>query len=84
MEWLEQAAQFTVVVVALGGIFKYAVIRPLQNSINDLKDEISELRKDRERIHFVEVTLAELKQSVRSAHHRIDELLEAYHERLGH
>ena len=84
MDWLEQAAQFTVIVVALGGMFNYAVVSPLQKSIDALKDEIAELRKDRERIHLLEIGLAELKQATGAAHHRIDELLEVKHEKLGH
>lgn len=71
--------------IALGGAFHLTVIRPLQNSIDGLRTEIAEMRKERlaliERVHILEITVAENKQSIRSAHHRIDELLEAEHEK---
>lgn len=75
----------TSISVALGGAFHLTVIRPLQNTIDGLRADIAEMRKERlaliERVHILEITVAENKQSIRSAHHRIDEILETEHEK---
>lgn len=77
---LELIVAFCTVLSLCGVIFKYAVIMPLENSINALKQEIAELRRDRERLHLLEVQLAEINQRVRSNQHRIDKLEEVPHE----
>lgn len=80
MEYLEAGAQITIIMGFLGAIFSYAVLRPLNNSIiefrtllRELKDEI---RHAEERRHALEVRVAEIDQRARSAHHRLDTLVE--------
>lgn len=77
---MELITAFCAILSLCGVIFKYAVIRPLETSIDALKLEIVELRRDRERLHLLEVQLAEINQRVRSNQHRIDKLEEVSHE----
>lgn len=70
--------QIAAVLTVIGGIFSYAVIRPLNESIRALKDTVDEMREEikegREQRQGLEVQLAKIDSSVRSAHHRIDAL----------
>lgn len=70
--------QIAAVLTMIGGIFSYAVIRPLNESIRALKDTVDEMREEikegREQRQGLEVQLAKIDSSVRSAHHRIDAL----------
>lgn len=70
--------QIAAVLTVIGGIFSYAVIRPLNESIRALKDTVDEMREEikegREQRHVLEVQLAKIDSSVRSAHHRINDL----------
>ena len=62
----------------LGSVFYYFILRPLYSAINELRTTIRELREDikhnEERRHAMEIKLAEVDQSTRSAHHRLDTL----------
>lgn len=82
---IDQILEMLAVGISLGGAFHVTVIRPLQGSINDLRTEISEMRKERialiERVHSLEVLVARVEQSASNAHHRIDEFLESAHEK---
>lgn len=70
--------QIAAVLTVIGGIFSYAVIRPLNESIRALKDTVDEMREEikegREQRQGLEVQLAKIDSSVRSAYHRIDAL----------
>ena len=78
MEWVEFAGQLVVVLGFFGGAFSYVVLRPLNRSIEDLRDLINEMKADlrQSRVDQYEmgVKLAEVEQRARSAHHRLDEL----------
>lgn len=78
MSLFETAAQIAAIATAIGAAFSYAVLRPLNASIKALKETIDEMRAEmkesREQRQELEVHLAEVDQSVRSAHHRIDAL----------
>ena len=71
-------ASLSVVLVFLGSVFSYFVLRPLYSAISELRITIRELRdeiKEHEaRRHTMEIRLAEVDQSTRSAHHRLDTL----------
>ena len=88
MSWLEQAAQLTIVLGFLGTVFTFAVVRPLQNSMEDLKSAITGLREDlnlyADRIHILELDVTELKTHIKSFTRRIDALEATVFERLGH
>lgn len=91
MNWLEQAAQLTVVLGFCGAVFNYVVIRPLNDSIRKLGTIISDLREDikhnNERLNRLEGEVAKIEQAVVTAHKRIDKFLNTEatsHEKLGH
>ena len=71
-------ASLSVVLVFLGSVFSYFVLRPLYSAIGELRITIRELRDDirihEERRHAMEIKLAEVDQSTRSTHHRLDTL----------
>lgn len=85
MEWLEQAAQMTIILSFVGGvcgaIFNFVVIRPLNTSINHLGEIVSELRDDlkynNNRLNKLEATVERIEKSVSGAHVRIDKFLHA-------
>lgn len=78
MNLFETAAQIAAIAAVIGAAFSFAVLRPLNASIKALKETIDEMRTEmkegREQRQEIEVHLAEVDQSVRSAHHRIDML----------
>lgn len=78
MNLFETAAQIAAIATVIGGAFSYAVLRPLNASIRALKETVDEMRAEMKESmkqrHKMEVHLAEVDQSVRSAHHRIDAL----------
>ena len=78
MSVLATIAQIAAIAAAVGAAFSFAVLRPLNASIKALQKAIDEMRaemkesgKQRQKL---EVHLAEVDQSVRSATHRIDAL----------
>lgn len=75
---LETFAQVVAVASTFGAIFHFAVLRPLDNSINRIEKMLDkfEERADREEAarHEVEVKLAAVDQRARSAHARLDEI----------
>lgn len=78
MSMIETAAQIAAIAAVIGAAFSYTILRPLNASIKALKEAVDEMRAEmkesnRQR-HELEVHLAEVDQSVRSAHHRIDAL----------
>lgn len=78
MSVLTTIAQIAAIAAVIGTAFSFAVLRPLNASIKALKETIDEMRAEikegREQRQEIEVHLAEVDQSVRSAHHRIDAL----------
>lgn len=83
MNFFETAAQIAAIAAVIGAAFSFAVLRPLNASIKALKETIDEMRTEmkegREQRQEIEVHLAEVDQSVRSAHHRIDALVGREH-----
>ena len=78
MSVLATIAQIAAIAAVVGAAFSFAVLRPLNASIKALQKAIDEMRaemkesgKQRQKL---EVHLAEVDPSVRSAHHRIDVL----------
>ena len=78
MSVLEVLAQIMAIAAVIGAAFSFAVLRPLTASIKALQETIDEMRAEmkesRKQRQELEVHLAEVDQSVRSAHHRIDAL----------
>jgi chromosome segregation ATPase len=71
-------AAWTVVLGFMGGVFHFAILKPLNKAIENLDKAIGELRMDlltaEDRRHELELKLVEVDQRARSAHHRIDKL----------
>ena len=78
MSVLETLAQIMAIAAVIGAAFSFAVLRPLNASIKALQKTLDEMRAEmkegRKQRQELEVHLAEVDQSVRSAHHRIDAL----------
>jgi len=78
MSMIETAAQIAAIAAVIGAAFSYTVLRPLNASIKALKEAVDDMRKEMKESNKqrqeLEVHLAEVDQSVRSAHHRIDAL----------
>ena len=70
---LGSTLQWVSLFLAICGMFNYVVIKPLRLAIDDLRGMIAEIRADAER-HMMEVKLARVEDSAKSAHHRIDSL----------
>lgn len=75
---VNELVQWITVFSTVFGVFNYAVIRPLKLAIDDLRSMIAEVKKDteegRKERHMIEVKLAKVEDSAKSAHHRIDTL----------
>ena len=91
MEWLEQAAQLTIVLTFLGGLFSYFIMRPLNDTLKDLRVAIGKLSDiqnlQNERLNRLENALDRLEREVVTAHARIDKFLHeggGTHERMEH
>ena len=78
MSVLATIAQIAAIAAVIGAAFSFAVLRPLNASIKALQKAIDEMRAEMKESgkqrQELEVHLAEVDQSVRSAHHRIDAL----------
>ncbi|MCI7330219.1 MAG: hypothetical protein MR866_02010 [Selenomonadaceae bacterium] len=78
MSVLATIAQIAAIAAVVGAAFSFAVLRPLNASIKALQKAIDEMRAEMKESgkqrQELEVHLAEVDQSVRSAHHRIDAL----------
>ena len=78
MNIFETAAQIAAIAAVIGAAFSYTILRPLNASIKALRETVDEMRAEMKesnrRRQELEVHLAEVDQSVRSAHHRIDAL----------
>lgn len=79
VNWLEQAAQLCLVLTFLGGLFAFAVMRPLNETLKELRVAIDALRQvqnsQNDRLNKLEGELNEIKYAMQKAHDRIDEYL---------
>ena len=86
MSIIETATQIAAIAAVIGAAFSFAVLRPLNASITALKEAVDEMRAElkggRAQRQELEVHLAEVDQSVRSAHHRLD-TLEEHIDKMG-
>ena len=62
-----------------GAVFSHFVLEPLKKAIEDLQKVAQAIQNDiktaEERRHELEIKVAQIEQSTRSAHHRIDDHL---------
>lgn len=79
MEWLEQAAQLTIVLGFLGGVFSKFVISPLNETLKDLRIAIAKLSDiqnlQNDRLNRLEAAVERVEKAVTKAHARIDKHL---------
>lgn len=79
MDWLEQGAQLTIILTFLGGLFSYFIIRPLNDTLKDLRVAIGKLsdiqHMQNERLNRLEGAVERVEHAVSSAHARIDKFL---------
>lgn len=72
------AVQLLTLLTGFCAFSNYVVIRPLRLAIDDLRNMIAEVRtsteKGRKERHRIELQLAKVEDSAKSAHHRIDSL----------
>lgn len=68
---LAEVLQILTIATIIGGAFSYLVLNPLHASIVELKTILDRIDS---RVAAHSVSLAELDQRARSAHHRIDDL----------
>lgn len=78
MEWLAIIGPVTALLLALGALFDFSVIKPLNSAIKNLSKAIEHMQLqlqdvDNKRQKQAE-RLATVESSVKSAHHRIDTL----------
>ena len=76
MEWLGIIGPVTALLLALGALFNFSVIKPLNSAIQNLSKAIEHMQKqlqdvDNKRQEQAE-RLAIVESSVKSAHHRMD------------
>ena len=82
MDWLEAAAQITVILSFIGGvlgaIFNFVVVKPLRMSIDSLSVAVSKLGEEfndsKQRLNKLEATVERVEHAVTYAHNRIDGL----------
>lgn len=78
MEYIHAADSLTGVLAFLGGVIFFVVLRPLNDTLVELKKSIEDLRNDlrycEERRHALEIKLAEVDQRARALHERVDRL----------
>lgn len=91
MEWLEQAAQLTVILTFLGGLFSYFVMKPLNDTLKDLRVAIGKLSDvqhlQSDRLNRLEGAVERLEKAILNAHDRIDKFLGEggnRHDNMGH
>lgn len=92
MDWLEQGAQLTIILTFLGGLFSYFIIRPLNETLKDLRVAIGKLsdiqHMQNERLNRLEGAIERVEKAVVTAHSRIDKFMHSgggeTHDFLGH
>ena len=78
LDWIGNLASSTVILSFCGMVFSYFILNPLNKAITELQITVKEIRTEikiaGEKRHALEIKVAEIDQSSKSAHHRIDAL----------
>lgn len=81
MNW-ETMGQIVAVASALGSVFHFAVLRPLNETIIGLKEVTKELKKELQDIRAehqsMAIEIAKIDQRAKAAHNRIDEIMSVW------
>ena len=80
MDLISNIASSTIILSFCGMVFSYFILSPLNNAIHELQVTIKDIRLEiktaSDKRHALEIKVAEVDQSARSAHQRIDTLQE--------
>lgn len=68
-EWLTIAVQMTAIMSVIGGVISYIFLQPLNRAIKQLEMLI---KNTQEQQRLIDLRLARVEESTKSAHHRID------------
>ncbi len=83
MEWLMIVGPITGLLGILGVIFNWSIIKPLNESINELRELISnaceQIGRIEEKRQSMDNRLARVEESAKSAHHRLNDLTQEVH-----
>lgn len=77
---LESMSHLVMIIGAVCGAINYFVLKPVSTQVTDIRVTVKEIQREltnsREQIEEVKIKLAEVDQRARSAHHRIDGIVD--------
>lgn len=75
-EWLTIAVQMTAIMSVIGGVISYIFLQPLNQAIKNLQLLITNTQEQQ---RLIDLKLARVEESTKSAHHRIDGIDDLLH-----
>ena len=75
-EWLTIAVQMTAIMSVIGGVIIYIFLQPLNQAIKNLQLLITNIQEQQ---RLIDLRLARVEESTKSAHHRIDGIDDLLH-----
>lgn len=75
-EWLTIAVQMTAIMSVIGGVISYIFLQPLNQAIKNLQLLITNTQEQQ---RLIDLRLARVEESTKSAHHRIDGIDDLLH-----
>lgn len=75
-EWLTIAVQMTAIMSVIGGVISYIFLQPLNRAIKNLQLLITNTQEQQ---RLIDLRLARVEESTKSAHHRIDGIDDLLH-----
>ena len=75
-EWLTIAVQMTAIMSVIGGVISYIFLQPLNQAIKNLQLLITNTQEQQ---RLIDLRLARVGESTKSAHHRIDGIDDLLH-----
>ena len=75
-EWLTIAVQMTAIMSVIGGVISYIFLQPLNKAIKNLQLLITNTQEQQ---RLIDLRLARVEESTKSAHHRIDGIDDLLH-----
>ena len=75
-EWLTIAVQMTAIMSVIGGVISYIFLQPLNQAIKNLQLLITNTQEQQ---RLIDLRLARVEESTKSAHRRIDSIDDLLH-----
>lgn len=75
-EWLTIAVQMTAIMSVIGSVISYIFLQPLNQAIKNLQLLITNTQEQQ---RLIDLRLARVEESTKSAHHRIDGIDDLLH-----